>query len=249
MIIIKRFFIAMLLSALAAPALYAQVGAMDEIVVTATRLAVESPPSVYYTRKGDFLLLEVNIESDARDLAERLTELEETIDEFVAAAKKDEDISLSFIDEGDFVRPLTSVVYEDAIGFGSRPDTSVARVQVKTPIPDDVADAFGLSRKLVTFVDDMEETGRVTISNNGEVTISVVNPAQYRKDVVKIITDDVNAVTGALGPEYRVILEGLDQPMESFRSGDLSLSFYLPYEYIVIPDTLHSFRLELPEDY
>lgn len=228
-------------------AAYAQMN--DEIVVTATRRSNTKLPSVYYTRRGDFLLLQVEIESDDRSASERLKELTNTIESFVEAAKADGEISLSFIDEGNFVRALTPALYEDAISYGNRPDTSIARVQIKTAIPDDINDAFALSRKLLAFVEGIDETGRVTISTEDAVTISVVNPAQYRKDVVRVIIDDVNNVTAALGPEYRVILEGLDKPMSSFRSGDLSLSFYLPYQYIVIPDTLHSYRVFLPEDY
>lgn len=215
---------------------------LDEIVVTATR--VEENPSLYYTRKGDNLLLQVDIESDAREYKERLEELNAVIKEFVVAAKSEPDISLSFIGNGNSVRPLRPSLYEEAIGSGGRPDTSVARIQVKTAIPDEVPDAFELSKKLLRFVEDFEETGRISITTDEEVTISVINPEQYRKYAIKVITDEVNAVTQALGPEYRVILGGLNQPMKSYRSGDLNLSFYLPYSYVVIPNTLHSYRVD-----
>jgi hypothetical protein len=149
-----RVLFGLLILTFHAPNLYAQDG--DEIIVTASR--IENTPSVYYTRKGDFLLLQVNIESDARDAAERLSELEKTISEFEKASRTDPLIELSFIDESDFVRVLTPALYDDAIGFGSRPDTSVARIQVKTPIPENISDAFALSRKLISFAGSVKET-------------------------------------------------------------------------------------------
>lgn len=129
------------------------------------------------------------------------------------------------------------------MGRGNRPDTSLAQIQVKSAIPAQTEDAYALSAALAKFVETVKETGRITITPTDDVTISIVSPEQYRAQVVKLITDDITSVTSALGPQYRVMLEGLDKPMKSFRSGDLSLSFYLPYSYKVIPETLTSYTV------
>jgi len=222
---------------------------LDEIIVTASRIQAE-PPGIVYTRRGDFLLLRVSIESDARDRTERLSEIKDTLKQMTSLARQDSSISLSFIDDANFVRPLSTNLYNDAIGFGSRPDTSVATIQVKTPIPENVSDAFALSVKLSRFVDQVKEKGRITVFATDEVTVSVVNAQQYRSQVVNKIMEDVNSVTAALGPNYRVVLEGLDKPMKSYRSGDLNLSFFLPYKYIVIPDSLTNYTVQIvDEDY
>ncbi len=86
------------------------------------------------------------------------------------------------------------------------------------------------------------QKGRTTISTYDEISVSVVNPYQYRTDVMKLVTDEVNNVTKALGPEYRVMLSGLDKELKWVRSGDLNLAFYLPYTYDIISDTLHSIQ-------
>ena len=92
------------------------------------------------------------------------------------------------------------------------------------------------------FVDSIEEEDRTTITTYDEISVSVVNPFQYRVDVIKKVVDEVNMITNGLGPEYRAIIKGLGKELEWVRSGDLSLAFYLPYEYEIIPDTLHSIQ-------
>ena len=235
-------------AALCAPAT-AQVE--DEIIVTATRssAARSAPiPGQYLVVPGDNLLLAVRVESDDRDAATRYREITDTIRAMLEQAVDEDDITISFVGEANSVRPLTPSLFEAAIGMGSRPDTSVAVLQVKTPIPDTVPDAFALSTRLQRFVDGVEERGRVTVEATNRVTVSVVNPRQYRPHVLALVTAEIRAVTDALGPEYRALLDGVDAPMRTFRAGDLSLGFYLPYEYQIVPDTLHSIRI-VDEDY
>ena len=77
----------------------------DEIVVTGTRLSradsfsdLGGAPGITVVKKGDFLLLGVTIESDARERRERLKEISDTIQAFLDAAKADESIELSIIE-------------------------------------------------------------------------------------------------------------------------------------------------------
>ena len=217
----------------------------DEIVVTATRMS-EVPGQVLVV-PGDNLLLAVRVESDDRDAATRYREITDTINAMLAAASEDDDISISFVDD-DLVRPLTPSLFQEAIGRGSRPDTSQALLRVRTPIPDAVPDAFALATRLQRFVDGIAEEGRVTVEALDDVTVSVVDPSQYRPRLLGLITGEIREVTEALGPDYRAVLDGIDGEMKSYRAGDLSLAFYLPYEYRVIPATLTTINV-LPEDY
>lgn len=225
------------------------VAAQDEIVVTGTRMKRAqsfasagggSAPGVTYIRRGDFMLLEVQIESDARQRTERLSELGSTIEAFLEASDKDPSIEMSILESGTTVRKLTQSNYYQGITRGSRPDTSIARVRVKTAIPDEVENSADLATKLSRFVDQIKESGRVTISANGETAVSVVDPFQYRDAVVAKIVKEINETTNALGPEYVAIIKGLDRQVYWDRKGDIELAFSLPYTYEIIPDTLHS---------
>ena len=224
----------------------------DEIIVTGTRISRANSfdngaPGVTYIRRGDFMLLEVQIESDARETTERLSEIGSTIEAFLNAAKKDSSIEMSILESGTTVRKLTQTNYFQGITRGNRPDTSIARIRVKTAIPDEVKNSANLATKLSRFVDQIKETGRITISANGETAVSVVDPFQYRDEVVEAIVAEVNKITDSLGPEYVAIIQGLDRQVYWDRKGDIELAFSLPYNYEIIPNTLHS-KQEWPED-
>jgi len=229
--------------------------AQDEIIVTATRRVVSAGanpedygPGIFIEKRGDFLLLEVKIENDSRELSTRLKEIGQTVDKFIAAAKTNPSIELSIVDESSFVRPLSRDNFSDNIRYGSRPDTSVAILKVKTEIPDQVEDSYKIAQMLSEFVDSIEEEDRTTINTYDDISVSVVNPYQYRKDVIKKVVEEVNAITEGLGPDYRVVLKGLDKELTWTRSGDLKLAFFLPYSYDIIPNTLHSYPREVIEE-
>ena len=210
----------------------------DEVVVTGSRLSAS--PGIYLEKRGDYLLLEVQIENDSRELDTRLEEINDTVDSIIDAAEADPSIELSIVGDGNMVRPLSMENFRTGIRSGGRPDTSVAFLKVKTEIPNAVADSYKLATKLGSFVEDLDEVGRTRITALDDIAVSVVNPFQYRKEVMDLIIDEVNDVTGKLGPDYRVILTGIDGELEWVRSGDLNLAFYLPYKYMVIPDSLNS---------
>jgi len=228
------------------PAAAQSVGA-DEVIVTGSRISRTNnlqnqggAPGVTYIRRGDFMLLEIKIESDARERSERFSEIGKTITAFLNAAKADPTIEMSILESGTTVRKLTKSNYFQGISRGGRPDTSVARIRVKTAIPEEVENSAELATKLSRFVDGIEETGRITISANGDPAVSVVDPFQYRDEVVSSIVAEINAITDALGPEYVAIIKGLDRQVYWDRKGDIELAFSLPYTYEIIPNTLHS---------
>ncbi len=211
----------------------------DEVIVTGSRIV--DAPGITIEKKGDYLLLEVNIENDSRELSVRIKEMNATIDNMIAAAKNDPDIILSLIDDNDFVRPLSKDTFHAGIRRGSRPDTSIATLKVKTNIPARIEDSFKLAQKLAEFVDGIEEVGRTKVDNYDEVSVSVVDPYQYRDEVRNKIITEINATTNALSGGYRVIVSGLDGPVKWTRSGDLNLAFYMNYSYEIIPDTLTNY--------
>jgi len=210
----------------------------DEIIVTAMRQA--SAPGIILEKRGDFLLLEVDIENDSRGLDVRMKEISDTVDNIIKAAAADPSIELSIIGENDLVRPMSRENFRTGIRGGARPDTSVAFLKVKTAIPDTVADSYKLATKLGSFVESIEEVGRTEINASDEISVSVVNPYQYRKEVLSLVLAEIKEVTSTLGPDYRAVITGIDGEVQWARSGDLSLAFYLPYEYNILPTSLNT---------
>ena len=219
---------------IAAP-LAAQEQRLDSVVVTGSRID-DPTPGVFLQRQGDFLLMDVVIESDSREFALRKREIVQTVDTLIARARRENDITIS-IDEDGLIYPLRS---SDnlPITSGNRADTSRTTLVLRTPIPDNVADPYSLAQKLTVFKDSIDETGRASVISDTDVTISVVDPHQYRGEVIKLILDEIKTISDQLGPDYRVTIDGLDQRMRWRRSDQFNLIFFIPYEYDVIPTSL-----------
>lgn len=225
---------------------------MDEIVVTGTRISAlnsDSAPGVTLEKQGNFFLLQVSLENDRRLATERTPEIMATMEKIVTAAESDPTITLSMIDDNNMVRPLTRSGFEDGIRRGNRPDTSIANLQLKTAIPANVTDSYSLATKLTDFADELTGEGRTTVDYYDDVQLSIVNPQQYRSELIRTITSEIRQTTTALGEDYRVILDGMDGRMKWSRSGDVHLTFYLPYEFIILPTSIKTYEPRIPEDY
>ena len=219
----------------------------DEIIVTGSR--VDDSPGIFLEKRGDFLLLDVTIVNDSREREMRIQEMMATVDNFLEAAKGEPEIELSIIDDNDFVRPMTRQNFRDNIYSGSRPDTSVVYIKVKTQIPDNVEDSYELANMLSNFVDSIEEEGRTSFDSDGETAVSVVDPYQYRADVRDLIVEEINAVTTGLGGDYGAMIKGLDGEVKWARSGDINLIFYMDYEYEIYPKSISSITTIVLDDY
>jgi hypothetical protein len=92
-----------------------------------------------------------------------------------------------------------------------------------------------------TFVGGVKPAGRTILNEDEETEVSVVNIAQYRDPVIQLFANDVKKVTGALGGDYRVVISGLDQPIQWVRSGTLDVTIFVPYKYDVVPTSISSY--------
>lgn len=212
---------------------------VEEVIVTGVRASALDLPGVILKKKGDFLLLNVKILNDTRDLEERKTEIYKTIKTAIELANKDKSIQIS-VSQGNLVLPLTKNNYEIDLVKSERQDTSEAYITFKTRIQKSISDANSLVVKLKKFVTSVPVVGRVELIPLSEVNVSVVNPAQYRNEILGLVVEDIDFITNKLGQEYKVVLEGIDQPVMWSRAGPLHLSLYIPYSYTVVPESIKS---------
>ncbi|MEM7281741.1 MAG: hypothetical protein AAF438_08955 [Pseudomonadota bacterium] len=215
---------------------------LEEIVVTASRASTELPGQ-RVTRKGDFLLLRVTISNDSREEEQREKEIHKTLLDAIKKAKGQRNIELSSVTPSDFVIPLTEANHRIELNDGARPDTSQAAFRVKSAISSDAKDGEGLVLNLRRFVNDLKMAGRTLVEIDNDVEISIVNPSQYRSQVIQLMAEDIKTVTSAIGDDYRVIVEGVDGPVEWARVGSLNVSIYVPYRYVVLPTSINSYNV------
>jgi len=112
---------------------------------------------------------------------------------------------------------------------------------VKTRIPASVANSSALVAKLRDFVKGIKPVGRTIVDGDGDFEISLVKPAQYRDEVVGLFAGDVKKVTAALGPDYKVIVHGIDKPIQWVRDGMLDVTIFVPYNYVILPATVSGY--------
>lgn len=213
---------------------------VEEVVVTGIRGSDTELPGVVYKRRADFLLLEIKVVNDSRDEETRVKEIVKTLKNAIAVAKKEKDIQLSIIKDG-FVLPLESVDESIKVGSGQRPDTSEIEIRAKTVITDNTNNPEKLLSKLNTFADSVPVEGRTELISYDEADVSVVNPHQYRSNIIALVAEDVKNTTSALGSDYRVLMSGLDSPVKWVRVGPVHLAMYIPYKYQIIPNNINSY--------
>ena len=224
----------------ASGATHAQSG-VEEIVVTGAKREGIHVTSASLKRQADFLLLQVEVSNDSRDYKIRRDEIYATLRAILAAAAADRAVELSVVREDNIVLPLklddTTLNFKNN-GVGAALQTTIS---IKTPIGSGAADGAALIAKLKNFVSSIKPVGRTTLNEDEETQVSMVNIVQYRDPVIQLFANDVKKVTTALGGDYRVVIRGLDQPIQWVRSGTLDVTIFVPYKYDIVPTSISSY--------
>jgi hypothetical protein len=214
---------------------------LEEVVVTGSRGEGATVPGTSLKRPGDFILLTVEVSNDSRDAKTRTDEINATLRAMLAAAARDKTIQLSVIGDNNLVLPLKLDSATLQLVSGKRQDTSETTISVKTRIPETVGNSTALVAKLRDFATSIKPVGRTIVDADGDFEISIVNPAQYRDRVIELFAADVKKVTSALGPDYKVVANGIDLPIEWVRAGMLEVTIFVPYRYEVLPASVSAY--------
>jgi hypothetical protein len=226
-----------ILGCIASLAISSAVQAQDEIVVTGTRLdrySRDEVPVIYLTKKADFVLANTTVYSDRRDSTDRRKEITKTLENLVAAAKRNNSIELSVLEEFEddydtlyFARPFTADMIKDVIKYGGLQNTSKASIVVKTSVKDTDDFETALTR-IEDFAEDVQTVGRTTISTSDDPSLSIVGLQNYRAPLLEKISQDINGIKQTF-PEAEIHISGLDKQLRWERASPLELRIYFPY--------------------
>lgn len=227
-----------LLLAVALPApVRAQDPGMSEIVVTGTRIRdPDEPggnrPAVGLRRLADFAIMGVSIAGDTREAPRRREEILTMVRNAIELAQR----SGLELATGDFiVEPLTLANYRNLpMANDGRQDTDRVSFLVKVRLEAGTDAAAALAR-IERFVHAVPANGRAEIRANGELTLSVVAPDQYRGQILDLVAADSRAAAQRFGPNYAVEARGLDRPVEWARASLTEVFLYIPYAITVRP--------------
>ena len=253
-----RFFVSLTAIAIAvgtAPALAQEVVVGNEasdIVVTGSLVrnknaGYQPPPYAppapvqMLRRTADFAIREVVIVSDTVDEDEAKKEV-------LGMVRKAIDQSASsgvLIASGEIVvEPVTVANYGDLKMIDSDDDDDDPRNKdldgqyvkflVKVPLAPGI-DAKAVLAKIDQFIKKVPQVGRAEMKPYSELTLSVVNPEQYRGAIIDLVAKDT-ATTGAqFGTGYGVEVTGLDKPVQWKRAGLTEVQLYLPSNSTIRP--------------
>jgi hypothetical protein len=218
----------------------AQEGA--EIVVTANRLSrtdddqPDTIPTIGLRRRGDFLVQLYNIVGDTRDPAKRREEVYDTLLNVITAAEDNSDIRIS-VGTGE-LRAVTKANYR-AIplngSYGNRSDTSYVAVFVKHRLALDGSNAKQAVTAIESFAKRVKPVGRSEIIPYGDTQISIINPQQYRYDILKLAADDAKKVAALFGPNYGIDFSSFTRPVEWIGETPTEVFMYIRYGASISP--------------
>ncbi|MEM7277264.1 MAG: hypothetical protein AAF385_03990 [Pseudomonadota bacterium] len=228
-------------SLLIVPHLAAQ--SLDEIVVTGSRVgsfANDSVPVIHIKRHADFLVLNTYIESDSRDAKLRSKEVRETLEALFKRAKTAKQIELGLIksfetdnEEFEYIVPFTLDAAE--LSGGYRADTSRVSFVVKSPIQASDTSPEAVLERIEAFTESVKVSGRAVVADSGDVNLSLVNIAQYRMPLLKMIAEDSKRVSEIFGDDYAVNVAGVDEQVRWKVVGPMQIAIYFPYLSSVYP--------------
>jgi hypothetical protein len=232
----KTAVLAMALLA-AAPALAQN----EEIIVTGSRRAGSFQaqevqlPAITLRRAADFLVQPVHISGDTRDPDKRKAEIYAMLAAAVAQAEKRGasiqlaagSSRLTVIDKNNY---RTLPISDD----GDRDDTGQVSFLIKTPLAN-AADFAAAEARIAAFIKSVPAAGRAELESNGDPTLSVVNPSQYRAAIIDLITADAKAATARMGDGYGVAIQGLDRQVQWGPGAPGEVALFLTYAYQIVP--------------
>lgn len=189
-------------------------------------------PIVTLKRTADYAVQTVRVVGDTRNTDARRAEIHAMIRNAIQLAGKS-GVELSI---GDYVlEPLTLANYKDLpLNGDGRADTDQTYFLAKVRLAPGVDDKAALAR-IAAFVASVQKEGRATMQVQGPLTLSVVNPDQYRKQIIALISADSAASVAQFGAGYGVEVSGLDRPVEWTRASMTEVFLYLPASYRVVP--------------
>jgi len=191
--------------------------------------APEELPPVSLRKTADFLVVRVRVENDSRDADQRRAEVDETLREMLRAADQGGRIQLH---TGEY--PITENSPVLALSADEeRPDSAYAHFFVKVPLKGE-DDVRALTQEMLTFVSKTKPVGRTQL-RPGDVGLSMVDPEQYRYELLQKIAEDVAKVKEIFGGDFGLNIDGLDKRIKVRRVGATEVELYLMYGFTMRP--------------
>lgn len=230
------YVLAALLLASASPALpqNSKAPALGEIIVTANRMsggyAQENRPVVGLRRQADSAVMTISISSDSRDEAVRKREIHTML---LAAMDRAAQAGVELVTGNFELRPVTRANYQELpLVWAGRVDTSKVDIMVKVKLAGSTVAA---AERIDAFVKSIPKNGRGAIDKASGLTLTIINPDQYREAIIKLVAEDARTQAAIFGADYAVQVSGIDGQLFWSQVSGTEVFLYIPYRYTIVP--------------
>jgi hypothetical protein len=205
-----------------------------EIIVTAQRASgdfySDEQTVIGLRRQADSAVQTVQINSDSRDEVTRKKEIRAMLQSAIQRASA---AGVELVSGELELAPITLSSYEDLIFTkGNRPDTSVLSFYVKAKLAGSTG---GAQTKIDNFVKSVPASGRALMEKQGNLTLTIINPDQYRDEIVKLIAKESLKNASYFGPDYGVEVGGLNEELNWSQVSGTEVFLYIPYRFTIKP--------------
>jgi len=202
---------------------------LDEIMVTGSLLTDDyyGMPAITIKKKADFLLQKVRFINDSRSPDLRKNEILRSIITFLKSAEETDGIDLSY--GSSFLQPLD--LTDNTLELNrdrTKADTNYVDIIVKSTV-DDSKPIKAQIASLQSFIEIQQLTGRTEIENQDDINISIVNPEQYRYEILGMIAKENKVISDVVGNSCSITLSGLEGRVTWERTNIDELTLYIPY--------------------
>ncbi len=214
--------------------------AQDTVVVTGSRIDRSDYDEFYddeqtaigLTRKADFFVKPIYVNSDSRDAKVRSEEVTAML---AAAIERARVQGISLVAGEYTLAPLTMQSMEELpYGRGSRPDTTRVKIYARLPVGGKFKGVDQVDEAVLAFKDSVPATGRSYIETGG-TDLAIDNPDQYRGAVVRAIADESKRYAAMFGNDYGIEIRGLDSDLYFKQASQTEVFLYIEHNFVIKP--------------
>jgi hypothetical protein len=207
---------------------------LGEVMVSANRgnapYAQQDRPVIGLRRQADSAVMPLYISSDTRDAAVRTQEIYTVL---LAAMDKARAAGFELVSGGIPIQPVTRENYKLLpMQSAGRVDTSMVQLLVKARLQ---GSAEATQARLQTFVSSLRGSGRATVGGGGGISLTVINPDQYRDAIVALVAAEAKRNAAMFGPEFTFSLTGIDGQLAWSQVSSSEVFLYISYRYTILP--------------
>ena len=207
---------------------------LGEVVVTANRLnaryAQQDRPVIGLRREADSAVMTISISSDSRDEATRKKEIHSMLQ---SAMDRAATAGVELVTGNFELIPVTKTNFQELpLVWAGRPDTSKVDIMVKVKLAGSTTAA---EKRIEDYVKAIPKSGRGAVDRTGALTLTIINPDQYRQAIVELVAADARKQASVFGAEYAVQVTGIDGQLFWSQVSGTEVFLYIPYRYSIVP--------------